>query len=50
MRKKWSFRQRFSVRAGTMLLLFCLGLAGLALVDPLYEALVAVFPLAGDLF
>jgi len=33
-----------------MLLLFCLGLAGLALVDPLYEALVAVFPLAGDLF
>ena len=39
MKEGWSFKQRFSLRAGTMLLSFCCLLVVLAYVEPLYNAI-----------
>ncbi|MBU0674761.1 MAG: hypothetical protein KJ950_08985 [Proteobacteria bacterium] len=47
---RWSLKQHFSLRAGTMLLAFCCCLVGLAIADPLYDTLVNVFPPTADLF
>ncbi|MEN8134571.1 MAG: hypothetical protein ABFS18_03410 [Thermodesulfobacteriota bacterium] len=45
----WSFRQHFSLRAGTMLLAFCGGLAGLAFAEPLYQVIVRALPAADNI-
>ena len=49
MKEGWSFRQSFSLRAGTMLLAFCGGLAGLAFADPLYKVIVRALPAADNI-
>lgn len=50
MQEEWSFKQRFNLRASTMLLAFCITLAGIALTDPLYETFARSIPLFATIF
>jgi hypothetical protein len=50
MKNSWSFKQRFSLNASTMLLVFSFGLVGLAFSETLFDTFVRYIPFADEIF